>query len=212
MENASKALIMAGGILLAIITLSLFIYMTTATTRIGQAQDEKLLAEQILAFNKEYEAYNKRRLYGTDVITIVNKAINHNQKMKSNEIADPYYINIIIQPTQTYETTVMRVDTYSPNNNKEEVSPSEIGLDSNPILAGGVYNLGEWKNGDLFMNNGIIDFFQTNSAETDVQEHGRYNYYIYSALTNFKRAIFKCDGVIYNEETGRIESMTFVEV
>lgn len=212
MENASKALIMAGGILLAIITLSLFIYMTTATSRIGEAQEERALIEQITAFNKEYEAYNKRRLYGTDVITVVNKAINHNQKMRANEPVDPYYINIIIQPTQTYETTVMRVDTYSPNNNKEEVNPSEIGLASNPILGGGVYNLGEWKSGGLFMNNGIIDFFQANSADPYEDPRGQYRYYVYSALANFKKAIFTCNGVIYNPDTGRIESMTFVEV
>ena len=74
MENASKALIIAGGILLAILTLSLVVYMMTAVTSMADAQDAEALARQKTEFNKGYEAYNKRMMYGTDVITVMNKA------------------------------------------------------------------------------------------------------------------------------------------
>ena len=81
MENAAKALVIAGGILLAIMTLSLLVYMVGSTSRLAQAQDSKKAAEQLAAFNNEYEAYNKRVMYGTEVISVMNKAIVHNEKM-----------------------------------------------------------------------------------------------------------------------------------
>ena len=83
MENASKALLIAGGILLALMTLSLVIYMSTSTTRIVQAQNEKKVAKELQSFNESYEAYNKRLMYGTDVITVYNKAADYNKKGES---------------------------------------------------------------------------------------------------------------------------------
>lgn len=105
MENAAKALLIAGGVLLAIITISLFVYMITATSRMAQAQDEKTALEQLVAFNNQYEAYNKRVMYGTDVITVVNKAIVHNEKMLASKVEDPYYINITIGVNEDFKTT-----------------------------------------------------------------------------------------------------------
>ena len=36
--------------------------------------------------------------------------------------------------------------------------------------------------------------------------------YYYSAITKFKRAIFECTDVHYNESTGRIDEMTFEQI
>lgn len=227
MENASKALLMAGGILLTIITLSLFIYLTTATSRIGEAQEAKTLTEQITAFNKEYEAYNKRRLYGTDVITVVNKAINHNEKMNAIEIEDPYYINVKIVPNQEYETTVIKVDNTKPSYTSVELKGTQITDDIKSLLknpgnsydkhleADNEYTLGDWQsNGKSFvMNNDFIQFFEGDTEDrTETTPDGKTTYIMYSALTNFKRAIFTCNGTDYNEKTGRIDSITFTQL
>lgn len=84
MENAAKALLIAGGILLALMTLSLIVYVSTSTTRMAEAQDAKKAAEELAAFNASYEAYNKRLMYGTDVISVWNKANNYNEKGESS--------------------------------------------------------------------------------------------------------------------------------
>lgn len=84
MENASKALLIAGGILLALMTLSLIVYVSTSTTRMAEAQDAKKASEELAAFNASYEAYNKRLMYGTDVISVWNKANNYNEKDESS--------------------------------------------------------------------------------------------------------------------------------
>ena len=83
MENASKALLIAGGILIAIIIISMFIMMYNKMTSIKKTQEEKIEMEQIAEFNAQFEAYNKKLMYGADVITLYNKVQEHNKK--SNE-------------------------------------------------------------------------------------------------------------------------------
>ena len=74
MENASKALLIAGGVLLAMMIISVIVYMSGRITEMGEAQENRKAAQQLAAFNSGYEAYNKQLMYGTDVITVINKA------------------------------------------------------------------------------------------------------------------------------------------
>ena len=75
MENASKALLIAGGIFLGIITLSILVVLMNNISNIGASQEEKRKAEELAAWNAEWEAYNKGFLRGAEVLTIVNKSI-----------------------------------------------------------------------------------------------------------------------------------------
>lgn len=74
MENASKALLIAGGILIALVLIVLFINMYGRVSNIRNEQEKQQEAEQLAAFNAGFEAYNKRVMYGADVITLINKA------------------------------------------------------------------------------------------------------------------------------------------
>lgn len=86
MENAAKALLIAGGILIAIIILSMFVMMYNKMINIQNAQEEKTQLEQIAAFNAEYEAYNKKMMYGADVLTLKNKVEEHNRNNSNDRI------------------------------------------------------------------------------------------------------------------------------
>lgn len=80
MENASKALLMAGGILIAIIILTLLI---RTYGNIGAFQKQQLTAEeakQIEEYNKDYTKYDGQYIYGTEVVTVINRATNEKQK------------------------------------------------------------------------------------------------------------------------------------
>ena len=80
MENASKALLIAGGVLLAVLVLSLFGLLLSNISSNQMAQEKTKQAEQLKEFNQQWEAYNKKALYGTDIITVVNKAIQNNKE------------------------------------------------------------------------------------------------------------------------------------
>lgn len=97
MVNASKALLIAGGILLAIIILTTFIMMFNKMSVIQQQQREMTKTEQLLAFNAEYEAYNKKAMYGVDVITLINKVEQNNIKYSGNE---NYKITIVLDDAE----------------------------------------------------------------------------------------------------------------
>lgn len=84
MENASKALLIAGGVLIALVIISMFILMFSRISNIQEEQEKKTQMEQLTAFNEEYEAYNKKVMYGTDVITLINKTAENNKKYSEN--------------------------------------------------------------------------------------------------------------------------------
>lgn len=83
MENAAKALEMAAGVLLAVIIMSLVAYFFTTLSIWPEQEDEMETAEQLATFNLEYEVYEKKGMYGTDVISCLAKAQSNNEKYYS---------------------------------------------------------------------------------------------------------------------------------
>lgn len=132
MENASKALIIAGGILLGIITISLLIYMYNKVGNVVDTISGDTTQEELLEFNKGFEVYNKKIMYGSEIISVINKAIDNN---KINEIFseknNEYYVDIIVNnhfqlsDYTDYESALIAVDSLSKktisNNDLKEV-------------------------------------------------------------------------------------------
>ena len=228
MENASKALLIAGGVLLSMMILSLLVYVGTTMTDIAESEDRRIATQQLEEFNRSYLVYNKKRMYGTELITLVNKAINHNKTIEATEIS-PYYVNIIIENIEDFKTGGKVINyNYSIHSNSYETPLDDenkikqlMGIDEITIaLNAGEHNLGSWSSdGTLQMNKGIIGFFEQYKEDKIIpDEEANKTYYIYSALTNFKTAIFACEdvngdgkSVEYNEE-GRIKSMEFKQI
>lgn len=197
MENASKALIIAGGILLAIMILSLIVYMSTITSRMVAAQEEKKAGEEIVAFNKEYEAYNKKRMYGTEIITVMRKAMDYNK-----DADEKINIGLITKNNYTTVKETITVDEQgekSTNKKQEEII----------VLKSGSYNI-------IDNETELENFFkqEANDVYDDPSQRTRYSKVnIYSALTNFKRSIFKCsDNSVKYYESGRIKEICFEEI
>ena len=84
MENTSYALYIAAGTLIAIVIISIVLVRWRSISRIEKTKDEVTAIENKADFNAEYEAYNKRLMYGTDVLSCLNKAQNNNQKYVYN--------------------------------------------------------------------------------------------------------------------------------
>lgn len=209
MENAAKALLIAGGVLFAIMILSLVVYMSTTTTRMAEAQDEKKKVEELNAFNKEYEAYNKTRMYGADLITVVNKAIDYNRSLDASQAEEA--INITINITDNFIATKQKV-TYYASGKTDKGDLEEVGDFS-------LYSKNEGKIIVIDYNvraesSDVVDFFQKQETEDTIETIEEKSSYIkkvikYSALTNFKRAIFTCTACGDNNGDGRIDYMEF---
>ena len=85
MENASKALLMAGGVLIAILIIALLVYSFGTMGGYFDTENKEELAKQLKVFNDQYEVYNRKLLRGVDVISVINKVLDNNQKKGPDE-------------------------------------------------------------------------------------------------------------------------------
>lgn len=87
MENASKALLMAGGILIAIIVIGALLLMINQVGNLQNSQDSGKKDSQLVAFNLDFERYtDDKGILGTDVISVINKVLDYNEKVKSGGV------------------------------------------------------------------------------------------------------------------------------
>lgn len=181
MENAAKALYIAGGVLISVLIMSALVIMWGNTSELFKTEDSVKIAKQAQAFNTEYEAFNKKLLRGTDIISVINRVENNNRSyangkipltraIKQDEMEDPgYYMNI--------EFEMKEAIIYKKVNGKGKPTNKEFEV-------GKTYSMN--------------DFFENIKNDSD-------------AFTDFKRRIFDCVQTKYNSNTGRINYMKFVE-
>ena len=93
MENASKALTMAAGVLIAVLIIVLIYVLLNNLSDLSKQDEQQLQAKQTAAFNKEYESYDKKLMRGTELITLINKAIANNEKYDNEH--EIYDVNIV---------------------------------------------------------------------------------------------------------------------
>lgn len=60
----------------------------------GYFEEEQLKekTEQLVAFNNQFEAYNRKLLRGTDVISVINKVLDNNKKYGKNGYNEENYL------------------------------------------------------------------------------------------------------------------------
>jgi len=216
MENASKALLIAASILFAMIVLGLLLYLFNAMNIMGQADEESKLIKQISEFNAEYEAYNKQIMYGTDVITLVNKAIDNNIKVDRDEMR-PYYVDVTLTIDNDYQT-MRKVDTLNTTTGKREYGSASAVGGAVEFRGGYKYTLRsitDTSSQDNFrMDPKFVQFFAADVHDSiDETESGGILSitYTFSALTQFKRSTFTCEEMEYDQENGRIKHIRIKE-
>ncbi len=215
MENASTALLMAGGILLAIIVISAFIYGYSSITNMAQSKADAELLEEINDFNKPLLAFNKTAMYGTDVISVLNLAISNNKiykakageelyvdisfKLTKDSIQDTVYEYTLDEQKATYNSALLTKDTslYGASRFAFEIN-HEYSLSSNLEP--------------------ITEFLRTASrseeTKTIINTKGAIatKYTItYSGIADFKRKTFKCSRVEH-DASGRIKALNFEQI
>lgn len=83
MENASQALLIAGGVLIALLVISLLVWMFTNLSGFQQQEGVQVTSSQIAKFNNEYGSYAKDDLRGSDLYTLLNKVADYNRRQSS---------------------------------------------------------------------------------------------------------------------------------
>ena len=79
MENASKALIMAGSVLIGVIIISIGVLFINSTSMLSQSYDEKLEADSINGYNNKFLIYAKNN-NAQDMVSLYNLIVENNIK------------------------------------------------------------------------------------------------------------------------------------
>ena len=85
MESSSKALLIAGGILITVLILSLFVYLYITMHNFSNQYNSNIDSQKLQAFNVQFEVYNGREdLTAQDIVTIAGLAREYNEKNNLN--------------------------------------------------------------------------------------------------------------------------------
>lgn len=95
MENASKALLMAGGMLIALLVIGALVLMFNQIGDYEKGNQGIKKTSEIAEFNMEFERYlDDKGITGADVISLVNKVNDYNNKAKKGGINNSIDYNI----------------------------------------------------------------------------------------------------------------------
>lgn len=105
-----------------LVIISIFIViLCVVLVKFKTAEQEKLEAKK---FNSIYEEYNKDKLNGLDITTVINKAINNNEKYGIDKDENKMYINDNEYCVKIYIKMIINNKIYS----MERIN--EVGMDS----------------------------------------------------------------------------------
>lgn len=113
MENASKALIMAGTMLIAVLLLSLFAYLFTQGSAFNKEYNETMSNRELQAFNTKFEKYLDKNMTGDDVVSLLKLAIDNNKKVE-------YSSNDVIKVKVTFNSNTYETGTKTKDDTTEQ--------------------------------------------------------------------------------------------
>lgn len=113
MENASKALIIAGGVLISVLVLSLAVYLFTVFGGSTKQINDQVTESQISQFNVQFTQYEgQKSIRAYDIVSIANLARQNNEKYDYDNTTEypsgsskPYYITVKVNGIGDYSTS-----------------------------------------------------------------------------------------------------------
>ena len=185
--------------------IAVLMYVVQRSASLKKAEQDKEIAEQITKFNMEYESYQKTLLRGTELVTLINKAIANNIKYEDSDKV--YDIDIHFKLKTPIKETIVTVQERKKKNTEEKVTFGEAKT----------YKLIDNRQSDRISEDirEFMDIGALNSTEAyEIINYKDIDNYqmVYSGFTDFKRKIFKCTKMEYSDITGRVDLLEFEEV
>lgn len=231
MENASKALIIAGSLLISLLVISGLTFMYGQLVGFEQTKTDVDEESKMTDYGKKFEQYNKT-LYGSELLSLANLQDDYNRTQTGAKGYDAVTIKITTKgiPATTYfsaGTKDISAITKDKNDIEDLIRQFE---DANAARrAGKLYKNRVVKYYAQITNREIANIYKVeySSSEADYEvgdklqaqggEIGRLlrdidDYRsIKTVYTEFKNKRFRCTNVGYGA-TGRVNSMTYAEI
>lgn len=212
MENASKALIMAGSLLIALIIIGALLLMFNNLSSYQDSTDKNEKEAQIVEFNNQYETYNRTDVRGSDLYSLLNRVVDYNRRKSevqlnnSDEGVDLKFqpMTIIVKfgsaeqmKNLTYDNEIRLFNKILDSNNSFEVKESNSNTFETKISGalGNIENTYGGKTGISNLASGISNLFlKNNNNPTEVEKKRAEDLYkkstgSYESFTNLQNAM-----------------------
>lgn len=239
MENVSKALMMAGGLLISIMVISLIVILWGRLSSYFTENSKTTIVEQDAEFNAQFENYNKKSIGGYDLISVMNKIIDYNRTAADIKNYDRIKIKIKLNGRNfqyngdTGTNIFKNKDLLSNIDDKDKYIEEISNLSTNlvkdlrdagveaddtklQLLSANIANIVDDKVDEETRTKKLKSIFGDKIADSNgkISENkiskiksATMQYYQY---IQFKRAMFTCTDVKYNQQNGRVNEMDFV--
>lgn len=216
MENASKALIMAGGILLSVLILGLAVMVFRNISDLEGVKQDSEAQEQASEFNKRYEMFIRDGLYGSEVVSAANQMADYNRRESLDKGYERIEVQVILVHEIQYAKYFTRIGSYNTEELLSNYHDLEEDIKSYTGPTAPKYAMG--KSIDYFItirsNERNLLEVRYGVGDTDgkvpTKEKCAEYQKVKDEMTFFKRKIFDCTSTDYSP-TGRIRKMVFTE-
>ena len=205
MENATKALEMAAGVLIALLIIGLLAYAYNNLSDEKKIEQSSESAMQASEFNKSYEAFNKSGLQGSEILSLANKIVDYNKKEADKKGYQEIKLSVTINGKITQNEKFFTNGIYE----KAEDITTEYNKLSDKIKESGEKIV---KYNGKFMTIAELAKQTTRSSQLTTAESQLVDDYkaFLNDQTGIARKTFEAPTVDY-DKNGRITKMSFVE-
>lgn len=197
MENATRAIIIAGGVLLTMMLTSLILFVFKQYQEYSTSSENEDRAKKISEFNLQYTNYDREDINGFELISLLNKVIDHNKygEQKSDlDVFIPIEVKVNISKFDNIINAKLPYQLFTKN--KYEYTQNDMENIFSKIAKI------ETQYGKTFIQKQV-------GAMKSTQDYADY-YYQYYEYTQFKKSIFKCKKMDFDKQNGGIiKSMEF---
>ena len=229
MENASKALIMAGSILIALLVIGLLVLGYNRVSNLEQTITDSDVNEKMVEYMRQFEQFN-RTLYGSELLSLANLQEDYNtsearETVEYDRIEITVQINRDIVDSTYFVTGIHNIEDIATDQERLENDIASYEKTQRKYNNKSVKYYSQKRYREIAADFGMeppsdmadydIEYYylRENSTTTnlldEIQEYNNLTA-IYTEFRTGKR--FRCTEVKYNNTTGRLTSMNFVEI
>ena len=210
MENATKALVIAGGVLIAILIIGLLVFFFNNVSSYRKVEDDAEALKQAVDFNKKYEVYNKNNIYGSELLSLANMIVDYNKKENEEKDYKKMNLEVIIKNSNDiFKAKYTEAEELSKDYDKLESSIADMNKEYQGKSLG-KKTLAYWASCSRKVLTNNFDSSTNPTYEKIKNLIDKYGNLV-TKLDDISRATFKCTNVEYDEYTGRIVKFVFEE-
>ena len=119
MENASKALILAGEMLIGVIVLGLLSYLFVSMGRSSKKINNQIETDRVLVFNNHFTDFNGRvDITANEIVTVLNFAKKNNKDYNIDASSNSvYYVDVLVDNVSIINYSEDQLNEFLKNNN-----------------------------------------------------------------------------------------------